>query len=307
MLERALWRHHESDNKTNGNSKHDSTLQDRKLNDALDGYPSVDDQSDRLPGIKVDIQGFEVESGVPHQPFGDGETKLGARTRSRNAAKAYKLKNGTMPHLAIGMEGGLEWHETSPRSASSMILSSSSRTSADTASNGGGALPSAKNGKVTSQPLSATKELYCMAWMAIYGRRYVVVRESRITWGWRVSHVTTKLTSDCSAGTRTGFVVDVLAAPDTRTYTGDKKAIFGFAKTASFALPREIVRLVDQEKMELGDADDLVFQRVKSKHGGGTVGILTHHLVDRAEYYEHALQLALIPWIRPEMYPRGTS
>jgi non-canonical (house-cleaning) NTP pyrophosphatase len=102
-------------------------------------------------------------------------------------------------------------------------------------------------------------------------------------------------------------VVDVLAAPDTRTYVGDKKAIFGFAKTASFALPREIVRLVVEEKLELGDADDRVFQRVKSKHGGGTVGILTNHMIDRSEYYEHALQLALIPWIRPEMYPEGTS
>jgi non-canonical (house-cleaning) NTP pyrophosphatase len=86
---------------------------------------------------------------------------------------------------------------------------------------------------------------------------------------------------------------------------GDKKAIFGFAKTASFALPGEVTHLVVKEKLELGDADDRVFQRSKSKHGGGTVGILTDHLIDRSDYYEHALQLALIPWIRPDMYPDG--
>lgn len=34
-----------------------------------------------------------------------------------------------------------------------------------------------------------------------------------------------------------------------------------------------------------------------------TVGILTRELISRAEYYEHALVLALIPFIRPELYP----
>lgn len=70
-------------------------------------------------------------------------------------------------------------------------------------------------------------------------------------------------------------------------------------------MPKEITRLVIHEGMELGDADDRVFGRVRSKHGSGTVGILTNHLIDRSAYYEHALQLALIPWIRPDMYPHG--
>lgn len=54
--------------------------------------------------------------------------------------------------------------------------------------------------------------------------------------------------------------------------------------------------------MELGHADDVVFRRVNSKHGGGTVVILTDGEIDRAEYYVHALEPALIPWVWPELY-----
>ena len=105
----------------------------------------------------------------------------------------------------------------------------------------------------------------------------------------------------------TGFLVDLFAAPDTKTYSGDRRAVFGCAKTAAFALPGAVTRLVVQKKMELGDADDRVFRRVMSKRGGGTVGILTDHMVDRSAYYQHALTLALIPWIRPDMFPHGIS
>lgn len=117
------------------------------------------------------------------------------------------------------------------------------------------------------------KQLYCMAWMAVYGRR-------------------------------TGFVVDLFASSDTETYAGDRKPIFGLAKTASFAMPPAITELIEKG-MELGDADDQIFGRVKSKHGSGTVGILTNGLIDRSAYYEHALLLALVPWLRPELYPEG--
>jgi non-canonical (house-cleaning) NTP pyrophosphatase len=59
--------------------------------------------------------------------------------------------------------------------------------------------------------------------------------------------------------------------------------------------------------MELGDADDKVFSRVKAKHGSGTVGLLTDGLIDRSYYYEHALLLAMVPWIRPDVYPDGVE
>ncbi len=57
--------------------------------------------------------------------------------------------------------------------------------------------------------------------------------------------------------------------------------------------------------MALGDADDAVFGRSNSKHEDGTVGILSHGVVDRTEYYRHALVLALVPLTNAAMYMEG--
>jgi len=219
----------------------------------------------RVPAL--DVRGYDVESGVPDQPFGDAETREGATNRAKAAYRAYydhyceddgagangddgtggdargEERQQLWPHLGIGMEGGLEWVD---------------RGSASNA----------------EEEESKEKELFCMAWMAVYGKR-------------------------------TGTVVDWLASRDTESYAGDKKPVLGVSKTASFAVPPEVARLVRDESMELGRADDVVFRRVNSKHGGGTVGKLTDDLVDRSEYYEHALILAFTPWLRPNLYPDG--
>jgi non-canonical (house-cleaning) NTP pyrophosphatase len=52
----------------------------------------------------------------------------------------------------------------------------------------------------------------------------------------------------------------------------------------------------------LGDADDIVTNRVNSKQGGGTVGVLTNNLVTRSLYYEQAVVLALVSHINTEVY-----
>lgn len=75
----------------------------------------------------------------------------------------------------------------------------------------------------------------------------------------------------------------------------------GKARTASFQLPHQIRKLV-LSGIELGHADDQVFNRENSKHGNGAVGILTHELIDRAAYYEPAVVLALIPFVNPSLY-----
>jgi len=76
----------------------------------------------------------------------------------------------------------------------------------------------------------------------------------------------------------------------------------GSARTGTFYLPMEVTRLV-LEGRELGEADDLVFSRTNSKQQNGAVGILTHDLIDRKKYYEHAVILALIPFLNPDHYP----
>ncbi len=73
------------------------------------------------------------------------------------------------------------------------------------------------------------------------------------------------------------------------------------ARTATFYLPDTIKELV-QEGMELGHADDKVFKRENSKQKDGAVGILTGGLINRSQYYEQAVVLALIPFIKSEYY-----
>ncbi len=74
------------------------------------------------------------------------------------------------------------------------------------------------------------------------------------------------------------------------------------ARSASFMLPDKLAELVKQG-MELGDADDQVFARTRSGQGSGTVGILSNGLITRTGYYEHTVMLALIPFMKPELYP----
>ena len=73
---------------------------------------------------------------------------------------------------------------------------------------------------------------------------------------------------------------------------------WGIARTASFQLPPKIIALMRGEPpMELGDADDAVFNEVNSKQKGGTVAKATNGMIDRTQYYEHALQCALAPFL----------
>lgn len=75
----------------------------------------------------------------------------------------------------------------------------------------------------------------------------------------------------------------------------------GKAQTSTFQLPPKIVDLIRQG-VELGHADDIVFKRKNSKLGNGAVGILTNNIIDRVEYYRHAVILALIPFVNVELY-----
>ena len=77
------------------------------------------------------------------------------------------------------------------------------------------------------------------------------------------------------------------------------------SRTASFPLPPRVARLVRGEepgygKMELGAADDVVFNDIGSKQKGGAVAKVTNGLLDRARYYEHALLCACAPFLHDD-------
>ncbi len=71
--------------------------------------------------------------------------------------------------------------------------------------------------------------------------------------------------------------------------------------TGTFVLPPRVAELV-HGGMELGDADDVVFQRSNSKQENGAVGLLTGDVITRASLYAHAVVLALIPFRNEELY-----
>lgn len=77
----------------------------------------------------------------------------------------------------------------------------------------------------------------------------------------------------------------------------------GKARTGVFYLPNKIAELVRAD-VELGHADDIVFQRKNSKQKDGAIGILTKGVIDRTLYYEQAVIMALIPFINPELYAK---
>mmetsp|Transcript_23673 Transcript_23673/g.58032 ORF Transcript_23673/g.58032 Transcript_23673/m.58032 type:complete len:298 (-) Transcript_23673:573-1466(-) len=215
---------------------------DRKLEEeqkTKEKEAEKEEPTDKPRKVVLDVEGFGVESGVADQPFGDEETRTGAKNRAKSAYEQYKLKHGSNPALAIGLEGGLEWSS-----------------------------PMDEEEDEDSDEIIDT--LWCMAWMAIYGKRRKLL-------------------------------VELLASEDSKFYTEKQKPTYGVAKTGMFPLPAAIAKMV-QDDMELGDADDKLFGRVDGKKGNGTVGILTNNAVTRAEYYEQALILALVPWIRPDVY-----
>jgi len=84
------------------------------------------------------------------------------------------------------------------------------------------------------------------------------------------------------------------------------RELIGKGRTGAFFLPPAVVELIRQGK-ELGEADDMVFSRSNSKQDNGAVGLLTDNVIDRAQLYEHAMILALIPFKNEALYARQGS
>lgn len=83
------------------------------------------------------------------------------------------------------------------------------------------------------------------------------------------------------------------------------KGIEGLGRTGTFFLPHEVASLIRRGK-ELGEADDIVFNRSNSKQEEGAIGILTGNVVNRTGLYEHAVILALVPFKNEGLYDEGT-
>jgi len=75
----------------------------------------------------------------------------------------------------------------------------------------------------------------------------------------------------------------------------------GRGRTGAFFLPEKVARLVRQGK-ELGEANDIVFNRSNSKQNNGAIGLLTGNVIDRTRLYEHGVIMALVGFKNIELY-----
>ena len=82
----------------------------------------------------------------------------------------------------------------------------------------------------------------------------------------------------------------------------DRAGRIGLASTGRCELPPRVAELILRGGMELGDANDLVFGRVNSKHGEGAVGILTDGRIDRAAFYAPAVTMAMVRFLNAALF-----
>ena len=73
------------------------------------------------------------------------------------------------------------------------------------------------------------------------------------------------------------------------------------ARTATFELP-PVIRDLINDGLELGEADDRVFNQKNSKQQNGAVGLLTKDRLTRESLYRQACLLALIPFLNQQLY-----
>lgn len=80
-----------------------------------------------------------------------------------------------------------------------------------------------------------------------------------------------------------------------------KDGKIGKGRAAGFFLPERVAELIRGGK-ELAHAADIVFNESKSGQKQGTVGILTHNVINRTTYYVSPVVLALVPFKNPHLY-----
>ena len=77
--------------------------------------------------------------------------------------------------------------------------------------------------------------------------------------------------------------------------------IMGRSRTGTFLVPPPVANLIRQGK-ELGEAADVVYRQSGSKSKGGAIEVLTGGIVDRTALYQHAVQLALVPFKNESLF-----
>jgi len=75
------------------------------------------------------------------------------------------------------------------------------------------------------------------------------------------------------------------------------------ARSVTLPLPPAVRKLVESG-LELGEANDIVFATLNSKHSGGAYGLLTEGRYTRESVYRQTLIIALTPFVN-SLYPNA--
>lgn len=73
------------------------------------------------------------------------------------------------------------------------------------------------------------------------------------------------------------------------------------SRSASLPLPPAVIQALKQGE-ELGDVMDTLFAQRNVKQQGGAIAMLTNHQLTRSQVYQHAVILAMIPFLQPELF-----
>jgi inosine/xanthosine triphosphatase len=76
----------------------------------------------------------------------------------------------------------------------------------------------------------------------------------------------------------------------------DNNGRLSCARSTTLPLPPLVRKLIIDEGLELGEANDVVFSTANSKQGGGAFGLLTDGLYTRESVYAQTMILALLPF-----------
>ena len=216
-----------------------------------------------FPGSDLEVVGYSVPSGVDEQPWGDVQTRQGALNRAENALGAHCLAHGGAPP---DYAVGLE----------------------------GGVVEENLGELHQGTPGLSASYTTCFAFMAVMssptslgGVRWGIARTGSFALPPRITALMKgeggKPPLECAPARHPGAL----------------------ARVHQHA--RELVTRSSHARLgvcgRLGDADDAVFADTNSKQKGGTVAKVTKGMIDRTAYYEHALHLALVPFVHDESTP----
>ncbi len=81
----------------------------------------------------------------------------------------------------------------------------------------------------------------------------------------------------------------------------DKKGREGIASSVRIHTPAKMIKLIKLGK-ELGDVDDILFNKKNSKQAEGHFGLMTNNAITRKKGYVDGVIIALSRFLHPRLY-----